>query len=124
MIETLQSAIFYDEPKVLISDWNDKYARLIINPVQETRTELRNKPGSNDEFEEVQVSVWKAKTLLVEKPYTRETIIEALIRTKYTVSDELGLLRQRDTKPEEFEEYNVFVEDCKSIANSLILIHE
>lgn len=47
-------------------------------------------------------------------PY--ELQVEALIRKRYTVSDELAILRQRDTKPEEFKEYNAFCEECKSQA--------
>lgn len=35
------------------------------------------------------------------------------IREKYSVDDELAILRQRDTKPEEFAEYNAFVEQIK-----------
>lgn len=36
-----------------------------------------------------------------------------LIRERYDANDELAILRQRDTKPEEFREYFDFVEDCK-----------
>ena len=35
------------------------------------------------------------------------------IREVYSVDDELAILRQRDTKPEEFAEYNAFVENIK-----------
>ena len=46
-----------------------------------------------------------------EKIYEIEIIRK--IRTKYTVNQELAILRQRDTKPVEFSEYNDFVEQCK-----------
>lgn len=36
------------------------------------------------------------------------------IREKYSIDDELAILRQRDTKPEEFAEYNAFVEKIKA----------
>ena len=36
------------------------------------------------------------------------------IRAVYSVDDELAILRQRDTKPEEFAEYNAFVEQIKA----------
>ena len=36
------------------------------------------------------------------------------IREKYSVDDELAILRQRDTKPEEFATYNEFVERIKA----------
>ncbi|MDU1893027.1 MAG: hypothetical protein E6767_20310 [Dysgonomonas sp.] len=39
--------------------------------------------------------------------------IIALVRAKYSIDDELAILRQRDTKPEEFKEYDGFVEECK-----------
>lgn len=42
-----------------------------------------------------------------------ENKIVALIRQKYNVNQELAILRQRDTKPLEFEEYNAYVEQCK-----------
>lgn len=42
-----------------------------------------------------------------------ELIIEK-IRERYTIDQELAILRQRDTKPEEFAEYNTYVENCKS----------
>ena len=35
------------------------------------------------------------------------------IREKYSLDDELAILRQRDTKPQEFEEYNSYVEKIK-----------
>lgn len=36
------------------------------------------------------------------------------IRKKYSVNQELAILRQRDAKPEEFAKYNAFVEECKA----------
>ena len=42
------------------------------------------------------------------------SLVEAQIRKRYSVSAELAILRQRDTKPEEFEEYNNYVEACKA----------
>lgn len=46
--------------------------------------------------------------------------VERLIRERYTVADELGILRQRDTKPQEFAEYNAFAEACKEQARAEI----
>lgn len=46
--------------------------------------------------------------------------VERLIRERYTVADELGILRQRDTKPQEFAEYNAFAEQCKAEARAEI----
>ena len=48
--------------------------------------------------------------------------VNEMIRARYSVSDELAIIRQRDTKPEEFEEYNAFVEGCKATAREEILL--
>lgn len=53
---------------------------------------------------------------------TYPQLVESMIRQKYSVSDELAILRQRDTKPEEFTEYNDFCEQCKSIAKAQLKI--
>lgn len=45
-------------------------------------------------------------------------LVENKIRTRYSVSAELAILRQRDTKPEEFAEYNAFCELCKAEAKT------
>ena len=44
-------------------------------------------------------------------PYEQRVV--ARIREKYSVDDELALLRQRVLKPGEFEEYYTFVERIK-----------
>lgn len=45
-------------------------------------------------------------------------LVEKKIRTKYSVSAELAILRQRNSKPEEFAEYNSFCESCKTEAKN------
>lgn len=45
-------------------------------------------------------------------PYEQRVVNR--IRERYSVDDELAILRQRDTKPEEFAEYNAFVEKIKA----------
>lgn len=54
------------------------------------------------------------------QPYTYEQLVEIKIRQRYTVSDELAILRQRDVKTEEFAEYNAFCEQCKAEAKQEI----
>lgn len=48
-----------------------------------------------------------------EQPTFQERVVNR-IRAVYSVDDELAILRQRDTKPEEFAEYNAFVERIKA----------
>lgn len=45
-------------------------------------------------------------------PYEQRVVNR--IRDVYSVDDEIAILRQRDTKPEEFSEYNAFVEKIKA----------
>ena len=42
-----------------------------------------------------------------------ENKVVALIRQKYNVNQELAILRQRDAKPLEYQEYYDYVEQCK-----------
>ena len=44
-------------------------------------------------------------------------VIDDRIRKRYSISDEFAIQRQRDTKPEEFAEYNAFVEQVKAEVN-------
>lgn len=45
-----------------------------------------------------------------------EQLVENKIRLRYTISDELALLRQRDVKQDEFNEYYNYCELCKQQA--------
>ena len=46
--------------------------------------------------------------------------VSHLIHEKYSINTELALLRQMNTKPEDFAEYNEFAEQCKAKARSEI----
>lgn len=50
-----------------------------------------------------------------------EECVEELIRERYTSNQELAIQRQRETKPDEFEEYFTFCEECKAKAKNEIL---
>jgi len=57
-----------------------------------------------------------------EQEYKAE--VERLVRTRYTASDEIGILRQRETKPAEFAEYDAYVEACKAQAKKELTAQE
>ena len=42
------------------------------------------------------------------------------IRERYSLSDELAIMRQRDEKPAEFSAYYEYVEKCKAYAKAEI----
>lgn len=45
-----------------------------------------------------------------------ENLVESKIRLRYTLSQELAILRQRDSKPSEYQEYFDYCEHCKANA--------
>lgn len=47
---------------------------------------------------------------------TYEQRVQQSIRERYSVDDELAILRQRDTKPDEFAAYFEYAEQCKTQA--------
>ena len=47
-------------------------------------------------------------------------IVESFIAQRYTIRQELSIQRQRDVKPQEYEEYNNYCEACKSYAKELL----
>lgn len=51
-------------------------------------------------------------------PY--KVIVKRLISEKYSIDDEVAIQRQRDSKPEEFAEYNAYIENCKRIAKEFV----
>lgn len=42
--------------------------------------------------------------------------VDSLIRERYSLSEELAILRQKDEKPEEYEAYYNYAEECKAKA--------
>ena len=49
-----------------------------------------------------------------ENGMTRSQEIAAVIDAKYSIDDQIALLRQKDTKPDEWAEFNAFCEEVKS----------
>ena len=50
-----------------------------------------------------------------------DQLVSDLIHGRYTIDQEIAINRQRDTKPEEFQEYFDFCEQCKIKAHEQIL---
>lgn len=60
-------------------------------------------------------------------PYTTaeyEAEVERRIRERYSVSQELAILRQRQAKPEEFAAYDAYAETCKAEARAALTPEE
>lgn len=85
----------------------------------------KEKPITKEEFDKKKFSQqgWKFKNekmVIFNRKITYEQLVENLVRGKFSVSAELGILRQRDEKPEEFNAYNIYVEECKTKAKAFI----
>lgn len=44
---------------------------------------------------------------------TREEMIANIISGRYSINDQIAILRQKDTKPEEYEAFYAFAEEVK-----------
>ena len=70
-----------------------------------------------DEYEDIQVYIpYTEEELNAKRIKDYEKFVEDLIRVKYSVSNELAILRQKETKPDEFKEYYEYAEQCKAAA--------
>lgn len=68
-----------------------------------------------DEYEDIKVYIpYTAEQQKKADNKRYELKVEIKIREKYSISQELAILRQRDSKPEEYAEYNAYCEECKA----------
>ncbi len=45
---------------------------------------------------------------------SREQVIAAVIAARYSIDDQIAILRQKDTKPEEYQAFFNFAEEVKA----------
>ena len=57
-------------------------------------------------------------------PISYEELIIRLVRSEYSIDEEFAILRQRETKAEEFQTYYDFVEQCKTAARKFVAERE
>ena len=50
----------------------------------------------------------------MDEQITREQMISNIISGRYSIDDQIAILRQRDTKPEEFAAFNAYAEEVKA----------
>lgn len=51
-------------------------------------------------------------------------LVNLFIRERYTLSEELAIIRQKDEKPEEYKEYYQYCEECKERAKRILGMKE
>lgn len=47
-------------------------------------------------------------------------LVQELINERYSIYDELAIQRQRESKVQEFNEYNTYCEQCKARAKQML----
>lgn len=97
--------------KEIYSD-SDKYVHRLGTESYFKRSTLLPR-DTVDKFEEVDEIPEETGT-----SYNEE--VNSMIRQRYSLSEELAILRQRDTKPEEFAAYNEYAEECKSKVKAMM----
>lgn len=76
--------------------------------------------GVYREMTDEELAKSKVEMQAYEQSLSYEEKVEMLIRQRYSISAEFAILRQRDTKPEEFAEYNAYAEECKIEAKRIL----
>lgn len=75
-----------------------------------------------DEYDDIQVYIpYTAEELTKRKQQKYEDRVVELLREEYSLNQELAILRQRDEKPEEYQAYHSYAEQCKAMAKTEIL---
>lgn len=74
----------------------------------------------NASDEQIKAAGWQEYTPEPTEPYQptyKERVVE-LIRQQYTIDDEIAILRQRETKPDEYQAWYDYCEQCKADAKN------
>ena len=76
----------------------------------------------NPTEEQILTEGWNVYIPTPAEPYkpTYEERVEQLIRERYSLNEELAIQRQRETKPDEFDGYFAYCEECKAKAKNEI----
>lgn len=87
--------------------------------------ELNGRWISNPTIEQIAMDGWEqyspptTNSNQVEE-LSYEELVNDFIRERYSASDEFAVIRQKDEKPEEFEAYYSYCEECKLRARQII----
>ena len=78
--------------------------------------------GTYRELTPEEISAMEAERIRAEQEYwvnvPYEEAVNTEIRKKYSESQEFAVLRQKDDKPEEYEAYYAYCEDCKAFVKN------
>lgn len=100
--------------------YDERFAEVDLSqpPYNYTRVEIDNKYSDCEESDFNEDLTFSVEKYNARKQKENERLyvdnIVAKIRLRYSINDELAILRQATTKPDEFAEYNAYVEQCKA----------
>ena len=89
--------------------------RVLVYYDEDASTETEVTPDGT----EVSYPVWRYSRTTAPDP-SRDSIIVALIRIRYSADEELALSRQREAKVAEFNAYSAYAEWCKAYAGFVL----
>ena len=82
--------------------------------------------GKYIEMTSEEIAQYKAEQEQAEKEYwesiSYDEAVNTEIRKKYTESQEFAILRQKDEKPEEYQAYYLYCEECKAFVKEKKLV--
>lgn len=97
---------FYDAPQGGAVEITDEYYNQLLNG-QSTGFEIQEDSNGYP-------TLVKSEQIIVKMSY--EELTEKHIRERYSIGDELAILRQKDIKPKEYQLYFDYAEECKNRA--------
>lgn len=100
----------------VISPYYEPYPEYTDEQVEEFFKQAAEQNAMIKDVNGVPTLVARPTPTAEEKQAAYENYVNTLIREKYTLSQELSILRQRDEKPEEYAEYYAYCEQCKAQA--------
>jgi hypothetical protein len=63
------------------------------------------------------VTYWEANEALCNVLEDRSTLIQKIIGSVYCIADEIAIINNKDSKPEEYAEYQAFRTQAKALAD-------
>lgn len=109
----MKKQIFDTKPEA-VQDLGTGYYNIHLN-IEEVEVEQVNEEKGEAEL----VTKWQCDVLRASDA-SYSTIVNELIRKRYSIDRELALHRQREIKSEEFQEYFDFCEACKNSARKVL----
>ena len=106
----------FSERKIYDKLLNKKF-RIYYNEIEDTETSSYINDANIEVIDSY--TIYKYNILDIDS-IDKRSIVSSLMKLKYSIDDELAIQRQRDSKPEEFDDYNAYAEECKRIADEIL----